>query len=644
MPPGPPPARPPVPPRPAAPPRPVAEATQVIRTEPKPPGPVDIFELAGVGDPLKLDPSTLGQRRGERYRIPVGVAEDQQPVLLDLVRSPAALGVFGSTDSDRAPFLHSLLFGMAATHTPEEIAFCCVGGATTQPTWDSLTQLPHTAAVQTLGRNPRDEHRLIAALEGELERRAELLAGLSTQHFTDYQVVQPQVGLDPMPLLVVAVDMLPLLLDEAPGTRPVLEKLQAAEHLGIKLVYSAVGPSGLPTRLAHRGGAVVLHTCSEFDAMPLLGRDGELPHRPDEACLVTRGAEPVRFRTAHANLPHASSTPGHPVPTYQLFADRVQHQVAPTRQLLMSPPGHEPPAGIDAGLPPLVTSEERGYGAKPTSPLAVSIGTLDNPREHRNEPLHLDFTADGALAIVGRPRSGKTTAVLTTLLALALTSTPTEVRFHCLAFGGNGLLALAELPHSGVVVPSCDRERIDQALTDLESTMDQRVRRFAAEGIDSAAEFRRRRAESDLGAAATDHVLVIDGWPEVHQHPGLVDRVLRVARRGPEHGIHLVTTANRWDDLPRELRELTRGRIELRLTDPRESLISTPDAERLPDEAGHCLHRELPGTINLPVLNNALPSYFEYHEHGLPDDLPTRTRALIARITEAWPGQAPGGS
>ncbi|MER7081101.1 type VII secretion protein EccCb [Saccharopolyspora kobensis] len=627
-----------MPPRPAAPPPPppVAEATQVIRTEPKPEEPIDIFDLAGVGDPLKLDPSKLWQRRedGERYRIPIGVDENQQPVLLDLLGSRTAFGVFGSTGSGRAPYLHSLLFGMATTHSPAEISFFCIGGSATEPTWNSITELPHRAAVQTTSEGLYDEHRLIAALEGELERRAQLLAGMSMQHFADYQAIESQTRFGPMPLLVVAVDMLPHFLEEAPGFEPTLGKLMSAGPLGVKLLFSAFGPDELPRRLAHRFGSVVLHTCAESDSRPLLGDDRALQLRPDQAYLVGGAKKPVLFRTAHANLRHPSSSPA-----YRLFADGLQHKAPPARKLLLPKPGTEPPSGVDAPLPALATSEDRGYGAESTSPPSVTIGTVDNPREHRKDPLRLDFTgADSRIAIVGRPGSGKTTAVLTTLMALALTSTPTEVRFHCLAFGGNGLLPLRNLPHSGAVVQSRSPKQVDQALAHLESTLDNRARFFVAEGIDSAADFRRRRTEADLGEEATDHFLVVDGWPEVHQHPGLAERVLRLARRGSEHGIHLIVTANRWDDLPRELRELVGGRVELRLTDPRESLISTAAAQRLPDEAGHCLHQELWGTINLPVLDDDLPSYFEYVESGLPDDLPAKTRELVARIDESWKG------
>lgn len=637
-----------MPPRPAAPPPP-PEPTQVIRTEkgpegpaePKPEGPVDIFELAGVGDPLTADPSALWQRREDRYRVPLGVGEDGQPVLLDLLRSGAALGVFGSSSPDRPPFLHSLLFGMAATHSPEEIALVCAGGPSSAPTWNSITRLPHTAAVQTLTGGSRDQHRITTALEGELERRARLLATLSTQHHTDYQAVQPQTQLDPMPLLVVAIDRLPQFLADARPFQHTLQRLASSEHLGIKLLFSADAPHQVSADLVRGCGSVVLHTCDESDARVFLDVHDANELQPDEACLRTsRRGERVRFRTAHADLPHASSPPDSPVPSYRYFADRVAHQARPARTLLPTPPDAEPPAGVDAPSP--ASGEDRTGTA---SPLTVTVGIVDNPREHRQDPLRLDFAAsDTTLAIVGRPRSGKTSAVLTTLLALALSTSPTDVRFHCLAFGGNRLLPLRDLPHSSAVVASCDREEVEHVLAQLESTLDRRLRRFAAEGIESAADFRRRRAESDLGEEATDHVLVVDGWPEVHQHPGLADRVLRLARRGPEHGIHLVVTANRWDDLPRELRELTGGRIELRLTDPRESVFSAEAAERIPDEPGHCLHRGLWGLVHLPVPNDALPSYVEHVEHGLPDDLSAATRALIARIGESWqvrPGDEP---
>ncbi|MDA3648163.1 type VII secretion protein EccCb [Saccharopolyspora indica] len=615
---------------------------RISRPEPKPDEPVDMFGLAGIDDALLFDLNKIWQPRDvdQRYRVPVGVDENQQPVLLDLIRSKPAFGIFGGTGAGQSSVLHDVLFGMAATHSPTELSILCLGTYWSHPVWDALSDLPHSAAIQTLRAGQSGEHRLAAALEGELERRAKLRTALSAQKFTDYQVIQPQTELDPLPLLVVAIDRLPAFLDEVPGFERTLKKLISADDSGIRLIFSANGPDQLPSHLDHRVDSMVLRNFQRDRSKALLGDDrATLLPQDGHAYLVVGEEEPVRFRAARADLPHPSSSPAHPVPAYKLFADRVRNQARPARQLVLPPPGQEPPSGVDAPLPALTTSEDRGYGTGTASPPVVTIGTVDNPREHRQDPLLLDFSgAHSRLAIVGRPGSGKTTAVSTALMALALTSTPTEVRFHCLAFGGNGLLPLRDLPHSGAVVPSHTRERVDRALAHLESTLDRRIRFFVAEEIDSTADFRRRRAEADLGEEATDHFLVVDGWPEVHQHPGLADRVLHLARRGPEHGIHLIVTANRWDDLPRELRELTRGRIELRLTDPRESLISIPAAERLPDEAGHCLHRELWGTINLPVPDDVLPSYFEHVESGLPDDLPAKTRALVARIDESWPG------
>jgi DNA segregation ATPase FtsK/SpoIIIE-like protein len=62
-----------------------------------------------------------------------------------------------------------------------------------------------------------------------------------------------------------------------------------------------------------------------------------------------------------------------------------------------------------------------------------------------------------------------------------------------------------------------------------------------------------------------DHVLVVDGWSELPQE--LANKVVRLANLGLAYGIHVVVTANRWPDLPAELRDVLDGRIELRLGD-----------------------------------------------------------------------------
>ncbi|MCI2421600.1 type VII secretion protein EccCb [Saccharopolyspora sp. K220] len=646
-PPGPAQGRPPVPPppvapRPPAPVSPSADTTQIVRPTPSPDEPINLFNLVGFGDPAHCDLDQAWQQRSidNRYRIAIGVDDHGNPVHLDLKKSGHGVGIFGSAGSGKSELLRTILFGLAATHSSTAVNFICLSRAHHDQVWRSLHQIPHTALAEPVLSNDLTGSRLDDALIGALSWQAEQFNRAEVTNFADYQRIQPESDFEPMPMLLVAIDDLPGVLHDRPEFATTIDQLTRARNSGIKVVYTANTAAQISELAGGIATRIALRT-TESESVKLIGQPWarDLPDSPGHGYLAQLLQDsPIRFRAARTDLPQGTpQRENHPtIP--QVFADRIRGQAPPARQLVLPLPG-EPPAGIDVSLSAPEVTGQRGFNAE-GEPLKVPIGMLDNPFQHRHDPLQVDFAGpDGNMTIVGRPRSGKTTAVQTTLLALALTHTPAEVRFYCLDFGGGGLAPLRDLPHTRIVTGSPDPDYVALAIRELEELLLRREKSFGQHGIDSIAEFRQRRAGEDLDEVATDHFLVIDGWPEVHQHPGIADRVLRLARRGLAYGIHLVVTANRWDDLPRELRELIGGRIELRLADPRDSLISTERAEAVADDKpGRGVHAGRHCAINLPVLGEKLPDYLDFLESGLPDDLADGTRELVARISESWTG------
>ncbi|MEV0697803.1 type VII secretion protein EccCb [Saccharopolyspora sp. NPDC050389] len=609
----------------------------MLRTSAKPEEPVNLFDLVGFGDPVqvKLDEAWQPRSTEQRYRIAIGVDDHGRPVHLDFKETGNAVGIFGSAGSGKSELLRTILFGLAATHSSAAVNFAGISREHDDQVWRSLYEIPHTALAAPMLSNDLTGRRLDDALVGVLAWQVEQFDHLSVGNFADYERLQPESDAEPMPMLLVAIDDLPGVLRDRPGFAETIDRLVRHRRSGIKLVYTATSAEQIPELTRATATRIALRT-SEADSVKLIGRARDLPDAPGNGYLARPRQEPIRFRAAYTDLPHGTPQGDYFQTIPQIFAERVRGQGPPARQLILPPPG-EPPAGIDLALE---VTEERGFNAKPETPLSVPIGVLDNPFHHRHDPLLLDFAgSDGNVAIVGRPRSGKSTAVRTTLLALALTHTPAEVRFHCLDFGGGGLAPLRDLPHTRVVTGSHDSDFVALAVEELETLLAKREKSFAQHGIDSVDEFRRRRQEEPLGEVATDHFLVVDGWPEVHQHPGLADRALRLARRGLSYGIHVVVTANRWDDLPRELRDLAGGRVELRLADPGDSLISAEHADSVPqDKPGTGLHGGLRCAINIPVLGNELPSHLE---QGLPDDLAAKTREVVQLIGKSCPGDRP---
>ncbi|WP_395372100.1 FtsK/SpoIIIE domain-containing protein [Streptomyces tubercidicus] len=175
--------------------------------------------------------------------------------------------------------------------------------------------------------------------------------------------------------------------------------------------------------------------------------------------------------------------------------ERLQEQGPPAQQIWL-PPLEDSPSLGDL-LPPLTITSERGL--RPAEwrelSLVVPIGIADIPVERRREVLSYDFSGQqGHAAVIGGPRSGKSTLLRTLVTAFALTHTPREVQFYCLDFEGGSLSSLGDLPHVGGVALRLDAAKVRRTVAEIREILDQREEFFRAHHIDSIRTYRGRRA------------------------------------------------------------------------------------------------------------------------------------------------------
>ena len=101
---------------------------------------------------------------------------------------------------------------------------------------------------------------------------------------------------------------------------------------------------------------------------------------------------------------------------------------------------------------------DENYAAAPN--LVFPVGIVDRPFKHDQHPLLVETFGDGAnQLVVGVSRSGKTTALQTLICAAAMTHTPEQVQFYCLALSSAALGTIAGLPHVGGVAYAHGRGR-----------------------------------------------------------------------------------------------------------------------------------------------------------------------------------------
>ncbi|MEU3453075.1 type VII secretion protein EccCa [Micromonospora sp. NPDC006766] len=597
-------------------------------------------ELLGIGDPesFTAEQGWAPRAARDRLRVPIGVGADGGAIELDLKESaqdgmgPHGL-LIGATGSGKSELLRTLVLGLAATHSSEQLNFVLVdfkGGAT----FASFERLPHTAAVIT---NLADAlplvDRMVDAINGELMRRQELLRRAGNfASLRDYERARAAgTPLAPLPSLLLICDEFSELLSAKPDFIDLFVQIgRLGRSLGVHLLLASQRLEegrlrGLDTHLSYRIG---LRTFSALESRTVLGVPDayELPRNPGHGYLRA-GTDPLaRFKAAYVSgaarrrggpvggadagrsrlltftthfvpvpEPAAPATPPAEQATESLLDLLVgrlagqgppAHQVwlppldsAPTLDELLGPVGVDPVRGLTVGNPEL-------HGA-----LQVPVAVVDKPFEQRRDLLWLALDgAAGHVAVVGTTGSGRSTALRTLICALALTHTPAEAQVYCLDFGGGTLAALRDLPHVGGVSGRADDTAVRRTVGEIATLLAERERRFAQAGVESMAAWRRRRAAALAGGEAGtdpfgDVFLVIDGWNSLRSdYEDLEPLVTELATRGLAYGVHVVASALRWSDFRPAIRDLFGSRLELRLGDPADSVIKRAAAATVPEK------------------------------------------------------------
>jgi S-DNA-T family DNA segregation ATPase FtsK/SpoIIIE len=646
-------------------------------------GPVDFAELLGIDDVARLDLDRLWAPRGERafLRVPIGVSDSHEPVLLDLKESselgmgPHGLCV-GATGSGKSELLRTLVLALVATHPPEDLALVLVdykGGATFAP----FAGLPHVAGVITNLENQAGlVERVHASLAGEVKRRQQVLKDAGNVadigHYAALRA-EKRPDLEPLPHLFVVIDEFGELLTAKPDFIDLFLSIgRIGRSIGVHLLLSSQRIEGgklkgLDTYLSYRLG---LRTFSADESRTVLDTTDafHLPPLPGFGYLKVDTSHYERFKAGYVSgayrgpVQRESEDTGPLALAYEAYNTLGQDEdTGPEEPQMRRRETGPTEMGVmvrqieDAGarpvrriwLPPLPDAVPLDKVAGPVEvgtrgtqlagrrgPLQVPLGILDDPTKQWQGQWYLDLTvAGGHAAVIGGPQSGKTTLLRTLALSLALTHTPQEVGIYGLDLVGGGLQALSGLPHVGGVAGRADRERAARTIDSVRAMLDQREELFRIHNIDSLEQLRTLRAAGRLPElASTEIVLLIDGFGALRDDfEELDDAVGDILKRGSGYGIHVVAGMLRWNDVRIATQSQFGTRVELRLNDPSESSIDRKLAETLsPEEKGRVLtDRKLFAQVALPRTD------------GLADtaDLGTVLERTARTVRATWTGE-----
>lgn len=541
---------------------------------------------------IDADPVTLwrNQKRRDRLCVPIGATLDGRPVHLDIKEAaergtgPHGLCV-GATGSGKSELLRTVALGMMARNSPEVLNLLLIdfkGGAT----FLDLARAPHVAAVIT---NLAEEAPLVArmreALAGEMNRRQQFLR--TAGNFVSVAAYNQARGAGSMalPTLFIIVDEFSELLSQHPDfadTFVAIGRLGRSLGMHLLLASQRLDEGRLRGLEAHLSYRICLKTLSAGESRAVLGTTDayELPSTPGAGLLRGAGGELIRFQAAFVSGPgQVAGDAGSVSPAVRRFT--AETVGLPTRaepeqrssllQLVLDRLEGQGPPAHRVWLPPLnaAPSLRALLGEGTPTPLAVPIGVVDRPYEQSRTPLVVDLSgAAGNLAVVGAPRSGKSTVLCTLITALAATHGPGQVQFYCLDFGGGTLSSLCDVPHIGAVA---DR------------TQPELVWRMAAE-VESAVRAREVLLRDHGTLESKAHVfLVVDGWGGLRQEfEAVAEMVTAIAAQGLSYGVHVIVSATRWAEIRPALKDQLGTRIELRLGDPADSEVDRREARQVP--------------------------------------------------------------
>ncbi|KQR16709.1 FtsK/SpoIIIE domain-containing protein [Cellulomonas sp. Leaf334] len=374
--------------------------------------------LEGVPLPDQVAAAWSTSRSG--LVVALGLGPGGRTVCVDLVADGPHALVAGTTGAGKSELLTTLVLTLALTHPPDRLAILLVdfkGGTGL----GAVAGLPHVLEHVT-DLDAAHARRVLASLRAELRRREGVLAAAGARDLLELDPADPTTP----PRLLVVVDELRALTEDVPDASAALTRIAAqGRALGVHLVLATQRPAGavgadLRANVALRIALRVTDPADSTDVLDAPDAARLDPATPGRAWVRrgTRPLEPVQV----ARPVHVSAAPAarlarpddgaawSPAPQDGPPGDDLRGQWlrAATLAAADRPPGEGCP--WLPGLPAVVRAADVPLGH------GLGLAVSDLPEEQRRGAVRWDPT-DGPLLVLGGPRSGRTTTLVTAGLA-----------------------------------------------------------------------------------------------------------------------------------------------------------------------------------------------------------------------------------
>ncbi len=527
---------------------------------------------------LRIEEKWKKSDYGKSLAVPIGIRGNGDPFYFDINRKkdgPHGM-VAGGTGSGKSDIVQSWILSMALHFKPTEVAFIIVdykGDGLLAP----FRKLPHL--VGTISNLDHNVERNVAALSSEVNRRQLLFKECGAHNIEDYIEKFQHGEIDvALPYLIVVIDEFADFKANHPEFMPIVNAIYTkGASLGIYCLVLAQDAA------AAANGSVIpvnshFHWCMKVDSddastgmlgthdaytmtkLPGRGyvkignfevyekiqafwsgayynpnRDQDTAKIPPIAKVAMNGTRSRLFAGTlvwEKNLGLWSSV--------KEIDEVVKYICSYAEKTDTELPAQiwQPPIAQTLYLDSLLPSRFSGGKWPDTSVMEVVLGAADDPSSQRQYILSYTLSKSGHISIQGGPESGKTTALTTAAMSLALRYAPDELELYLFDYDKWALNLVRNLPHVKGSTAAADPEDIQAIIQKIRDEINRRRVLFLKAGAISLEGY------CDLGKSMSAIVILVDNISAAWEDSAaLQDMLYEVAQKGAGYGVYLIATA-----------------------------------------------------------------------------------------------------
>lgn len=538
------------------------------------------FEMYGIhkAEELHIAKRWKENRARDGLQTLIGMREGGQACYLDIhekYHGPHGL-LAGTTGSGKSETLQTFILSIACNYSPEEISFFLIdykGGGMAE----LFREIPHVAGLLS-NLSGGLISRAMISINSEIRRRQRQFRKYKVNNIGAYSILYSAGrAAEPMPHLLIVIDEFAELKSRQPEFMSELVSVaQVGRSLGVHLLLSTQKPAGSVDEniWSNSHFHICLKVATRQDSLDML-------HHPEAAYITCPGRGYLQVGNDELYEQFQSGWSGAPC-TVEEELPRVE-QVAFDGRAIPAPDSgkqggktngktnektsgttngkingkeaweipsqltavkeeirkvaavtdYKPPASLwMQPLPTLypVDLAGRDLATRPER-LLMEVGLVDDPANQKQMACFYDLRKTGHILVCGGGLSGKSLLVQTLLLSLAAGTSPEDLVWYLVDFGGGGLKILQGLPHTGDYFDGREEDKLKRLMDHLKKEMERRLQVLGGMAF--------------AGNSLPYLVLVIDGYDSFSEMTGgrYEQDLLKLSREGERAGMLLMVTA-----------------------------------------------------------------------------------------------------